>query len=122
MLLINLAWNNLWYNKKRTFLQLLLILVTLASLILYKGYVDYSKEGMALGFIEKSGHIQILAKESEGFLNHVDLEKLISFLRSFPDVASIESVLHFSGIIGNEKTSTIFWGEAFDHPENRYGV
>lgn len=108
-LLINLAWSNLWYNKKRTILQLLLILITLAALILYKGYIDYSKEGMALGFIEKSGHLQIKSKNYE-YLSPKDLNKLFSNLNEKTEVSKLEAVLKFSGIIGNENTSTIFWG------------
>ena len=121
VLLINLAWSNLWYNKKRTTLQILLILITLSALILYKGYVDYSKEGMALGFIEKSGHIQIKSKHSE-HLNPEDLYKLGLKLSEKVEVENLEAVLKFSGIIGNENISTIFWGEAYDNPNKRYGV
>ena len=120
-LLINLAWSNLWYNKKRTILQLLLILITLAALILYKGYIDYSKEGMALGFIEKSGHLQIKSKNYE-YLSPKDLNKLFSNLNEKTEVSKLEAVLKFSGIIGNENTSTIFWGEAYDNPDKKYGV
>ncbi|MDY5764560.1 MAG: FtsX-like permease family protein [Treponema sp.] len=120
-LLINLAWSNLWYNKKRTILQFLLILITLAALILYKGYIDYSKEGMALGFIEKSGHLQIKSKNSE-YLSPKDLNKLFSNLSKKTEVNKLEAVLKFSGIIGNENTSTIFWGEAYDNPDKKYGV
>lgn len=121
ILLINLAWNNLWYNKKRTILQFILIIITLTALILYKGYVDYSKEGMALGFIEKSGHLQIKSKTSE-YLSPDDLYKINSKLREESEVNKIEAVLKFSGIIGNENISTIFWGEAYDNPDKRYGV
>lgn len=120
-LLINLAWSNLWYNKKRTILQFLLILITLAALILYKGYIDYSKEGMSLGFIEKSGHLQIKSKNSE-YLNPEDLNKLVSKLNEKTEVYKLESVLNFSGIIGNENVSAIFWGEAYDNPDKKYGV
>ena len=120
-LLINLAWSNLWYNKKRTILQFLLILITLAALILYKGYIDYSKEGMSLGFIEKSGHLQIKSKNSE-YLSPEDLNKLISKLNEKTEVYKLESVLNFSGIIGNENVSAIFWGEAYDNPDKKYGV
>ena len=120
-LLINLAWSNLWYNKKRTILQFLLILITLAALILYKGYIDYSKEGMSLGFIEKSGHLQIKSKNSE-YLSPKDLNKLFSNLNEKTEVSKLEAVLKFSGIIGNENTSTIFWGEAYDNPDKKYGV
>lgn len=120
-LLINLAWSNLWYNKKRTILQFLLILITLAALILYKGYIDYSKEGMSLGFIEKSGHLQIKSKNSE-YLSSEDLNKLVSKLNEKTEVYKLESVLNFSGIIGNENVSAIFWGEAYDNPDKKYGV
>lgn len=120
--MVSLAWSNLWYNKRRTLLQLLLMSITLGSLILYKGYVDYSRKGMALSFIEKSGHLQISSKNKGQFLSPNDLSGLMAFFNTASETASIESVLIFSGIIGNENTSTIFWGEAYDNPETRYGI
>lgn len=117
----NIAWNNLWYNKKRTILQLTLIIIALASLLLYKGYVEYSKEGMAIGFINKSGSIQIKNCDDK-FLNKDEISQIKNYLKDFDEISNVECVLNFSGIIGNESESTIFWAEAYDNPELRYGV
>ena len=37
----------------------MIISITFASINLYNGYVTYTKDGMALGFIEQSGNFQI---------------------------------------------------------------
>ncbi len=122
MFLLNLAWNNLFFNLKRTILQILLISVALAALILFQGYVEYSREGMALGFIQKSGNIQIAKQDTDALIEGDELAELHAALSKFPAIASTEAVLKFSGIIGTDRTSAIFWGEAFDRPELHYGV
>ena len=121
-MIFDLAWHNLWYNKKRTILQLILIAITLSALVLFRGYVDYSREGMALGFIEKNGNIQISHNDGTSILDCDDLSLINSVLSGYEGIKKIDKVLEFSGIIGTEKVSTIFWGLAFDNPNERYGV
>ena len=128
MFLFKIGWDNLWYNKKRTLLIILLIIVTTMAMILYNGYIQYTKEGMALGFIESSGNFQISKAflgitEPEGALiNEDEIEEIKKILSSINTVKSVECVLEFSGIIGNEYTSEIFWGEAVDNPEKKSKV
>lgn len=124
MYLIKIAWNNLFFNKKRTILITLLIAIACASMLLYNGYVQYAENGMSLGYISKSGHIQIASK---GFWasnnNTLLLSKDISFINNyfFNDflVKENENVLEVSGIIGNSENSTIFWAETYDNPEKK---
>ncbi|NLM00781.1 MAG: ABC transporter permease [Treponema sp.] len=128
MFLFKIGWDNLWYNKKRTLLIILLVIVTTMAMILYNGYIQYTKEGMALGFIESSGNFQISKAflgitEPEGALiNEDEIEEIKKILSSINTVKSVECVLEFSGIIGNEYTSEIFWGEAVDNPEKKSKV
>ena len=51
MYLIKLAFNNLKYNFRRTISLISLITMSAASIILYQGYVEYCREGMASGYI-----------------------------------------------------------------------
>ena len=124
MMLVKLSLSNLTYNLRRTILQVLLIAVALSSLILYKGYVDYSKDGMALGFIENSGNLQISSATVGENLNGEDIDFINSVLNQYGDdvVDKIEPVLSFKGLIKNGKESTIFWGLSFDSPEQQFGV
>ncbi|AEE17414.1 ABC transporter permease [Treponema brennaborense] len=122
MIVVKLAWTNLWANWKRTLLQLVLIMVTVSSLILYRGYTEYSKQGMALSFIEKTGNLQISKKNNSEYLTEAEMNMIFSELKNSSIIKNVEPVLDFSGIIGTDKTSTIFWGEAYDNPEKKYGV
>ncbi|HPY53770.1 MAG TPA: FtsX-like permease family protein [Treponemataceae bacterium] len=128
MFLFKIGWDNLWYNKKRTLLIILLIIVTTMAMILYNGYIQYTKEGMALGFIESSGNFQItkeflgMAEPEDVLISEEEIEEIKNILSSVNDVKSVECVLEFSGIIGNEYTSEIFWGEAVDNPEKKSKV
>ena len=38
------------------------------------------------------------------------------------NIKQLDAVLEFSGIIGTENVSSIFWGYAFDNPEIKYGA
>ena len=111
MFLFKIGWDNLWYNKKRTLLIILLIIVTTMAMILYNGYIQYTKEGMALGFIESSGNFQItkeflgMAEPEDVLISEEEIEEIKNILSSVNDVKSVECVLEFSGIIGNEYTS-----------------
>lgn len=129
MYLILLAFNNLKHNVKRTIAMIIIIAVALASIILYKGYVEYSKEGMRLGYTQSSGDFQIAlnnywsnnSKENQ-LIDDNTLQKILSFLQNDNRVDYIDCVYDFSGIVGNENSSEIFWGKGFDYPEKHYSA
>lgn len=129
MYLIKLAWDNLWYNRKRTISMLLLIALALSSTQLFKGYVEYSAQGMKIGYVYASGHFQIAKKgfwdelTSATMLDENDLTKIETVLaKHLKHIASVEPILDFNGIIGNEKTSAIFFGRAYEHSEANSNV
>lgn len=122
MIVVKLAWTNLWANWKRTLLQLLLIMVAVSSLILYRGYTEYTKQGMALGYIEKTGNLQISKQEKSEYLTEDEMNAIFLEIESSSVIKNIEPVLEFSGIIGTDTSSSIFWGEAYDNPEKKYGI
>ncbi|CEM63065.1 ABC transporter permease [Treponema phagedenis] len=123
MFLIKSAWDNITFNKKRNTFSILLIAIASASILLFQGYVEYSKQGMALGFIQKSGNIQIRVKgphdtfqKDANLLTAKDILQLREFCAQLPEITDIDAVLEFNGIIGTEKNSSIFWGAAYDKP------
>lgn len=128
MYLVKLAFDNLWYNTRRTIFSIVLISLALVAIVLYKGYVEYSSRGLKIGFIEKSGHLQIAQKgfwdveDSLHILKKADLLKISNILQKQKGVSAIEPVLEFNGIIGNEKRSTIFFAYAYEHPETNSNV
>jgi putative ABC transport system permease protein len=123
-----MAWSNLFYNIRRTVLMILLIAVALCSVILYRGYVAYSREGMKLGFIERSGNLQIAIPDfwkfggNDQVMEAETIDAVYEILNGDPDIKQIEPVLDFSGIIGTEAVSRIFWGKAYENPYNYFGV
>lgn len=123
MFLIKSAFDNIVFNKKRAIFSILLIAIASASIILLQGYVEYSKQGMALGFIAKSGNLQIGKKGSWDILRNgidtlhaQDIAQLRTFCTQLPEAEKIDAVLEFNGIIGTQNRSSVFWGLAYDHP------
>jgi putative ABC transport system permease protein len=121
-ILIALAWDNVFYNKSRTILVVILTAIAFSSIALFRGYTRYSSEGMKLGYIEKTGNFRIAP---DGFWSHGNKEMLFEpdglrilsgILNSINTVSMVNPIIEFSGIIGNEKQSQIFWGEAREEP------
>lgn len=67
---------------------------------------------MKVGYVYASGHFQIA--KSTMLLGKNDLGKITSILASTKNIASVEPILDFSGIMGNEKTSAIFLPEGMN--------
>lgn len=129
MFILRLALGNLYYNVKRTVALILIISVATTSIILYKGYVEYSKEGMTLGFIASSGDFQIATinywEKGSSSLNYLSSEQnrlIIEKLNAINKIEYYDSVIDFSGIIGNELASVIFWGKGFDFPQKHFSA
>ncbi|UTC62542.1 ABC transporter permease [Treponema sp. OMZ 787] len=125
MFLIKSAWDNIKFHKKRSILSILLIAIASAAILLYRGFVEYSEQGMAIGFIQESGHIQAAVKDfwdkkntADLILTSNDLNKLKNVFEKIPEIENFDSVLNFQGIIGTENSSSIFWGSGYDEPHS----
>jgi len=123
MFLLKTAWDNICFHKKRSILSILLIAVTSSTILLYKGYVEYSEQGLAMSFIEASGHIQVGYRNYDLQMNEVrrpmtKTEQGIvkDYFSSLPQIKKVDAILDFQGIIGTEKNSKVFWGIAYDDP------
>lgn len=129
MYLVKLAFDNLRHNVKRTLAMIIIIAVATMAIILYQGYVEYSKEGMTLGFIQSTGDFQIAltdywnnnASETH-IMNDEMLKKILAKLKGDSRIDYYDCVYDFSGIVGNENSSAIFWGKGFDRPEKQYSA
>lgn len=64
MFLLKSVWDNILFHAKRSFLSVLLITIASSAMLLYRGFVEYSEQGLALGFISNSGHIQVSMKSA----------------------------------------------------------
>ena len=136
MFLLKSVWDNILFHAKRSFLSVLLITIASSAMLLYHGFVEYSEQGLALGFISNSGHIQVSMKsaaepQSTGtgntantdntgtaLLNARDMETLRSIYADMPAVKSSDAVLNFQGIIGTDTDTAVFWGAGYDSPQH----
>ena len=123
MFLLKSAWDNIRFHGKRSMLSIALIAIVSGTILLYRGFVEYSEQGMAIGFIETSGHIQISrsqadgTRESEALLTAADLDSLKLIIAKTPHVSTYDAVLRIQGIIGAGECSSIFWGAGYDAPQ-----
>lgn len=128
MFLLKSAWDNLKFHKKRSILSILLIAIASGAILLYRGFVEYSEQGMAIGFITDSGHIQVAVKDfwdkkdnKDLILTSENLTELKKIFDKIPQISNFDFVLNFQGIIGTENSSSIFWGAGYDEPHS-FGV
>lgn len=129
MYLIKLAFDNLKYNLKRTFSLIALLTISTCAVILYQGYVEYCREGMATGYISTSGHLEIATKdfwngseEADIYINDDQLNQIYQYLKTDENIKFFDTVLDFGGLAGYNNNSTVFWGKGYDHPEKYFGA
>ncbi len=123
MFLLKTAWENIFFHKKRSFLSVALVAVATATILLSRGLVEYFERGMAIGFIQASGHIEIAKKGfwdaktvENSFLDKDEIIFLNEYVGGLSHLKSQDAVLNFQGMIGTDEVSTIFWGQAYDEP------
>lgn len=127
MFLLKSVWDNILFHAKRSFLSVLLITIASSAMLLYRGFVEYSEQGLALSFISNSGHIQVSMKSAAepqhtdntgtALLSARDMEMLRSIYADMPAVKSSDAVLNFQGIIGTDTDTAVFWGAGYDSPQ-----
>ena len=125
MFLLKSAWDNIKFHKKRSILSILLITIASAAILLYRGFVEYSEQGMAIGFIQESGHLQVALKDfwnnkntADMILTVHDMNKLKDLFDKIPEIVSSDAVLNFQGIIRTQNSSSIFCGAGYDEPHS----
>ncbi len=120
MNIIKLAWDNLWYNKTRTILNILLIVVAFTSLMFISGFNNYSKDGLMMSVVDANGSIVIADKsywninsEKVNMLYNDDIEIISEKLDSYKNVSGYQKKMDVSGLIGTENKSKFFMGHAY---------
>ncbi|MDA0089984.1 FtsX-like permease family protein [Brachyspira hyodysenteriae] len=123
MNIIKLAFDNLWYNKTRTILNMILIIVSFVSLMMISGYNNFTKEGIITSINTSGGSVVIADKsywdnksEKINMLNNNDFEAIYKKLDTINEVNDYQKKLDISGLIGNENKSKFFSGYAYEKP------
>ena len=121
MNIIKLAFDNLWYNKTRTILNMILIIVSFVSLMMISGYNNFTKEGIIISVNTSGGSVVIADKsywdtksEKINMLNNNDFEVIYKKLDTINEVNDYQKKLDISGLIGNESKSKFFSGYAYE--------
>jgi putative ABC transport system permease protein len=113
---LRIALRNVFRNRRRTLLSLLLIALGTASLFVFKGYFDFIHWGMGQEAVLQYGHLQIAdpafwSSTAEGYeylISQEKLDRIASILKDDPDFDSYTVRLTFTGIVGTEKKSSVF--------------
>lgn len=114
--MLRIALRNVFRNRRRTLLSLLLIALGTASLFVFKGYFDFIHWGMGEQAVEENGHLQIADpvfwdKSAEGYeylISKEKLDQIVGILKNDPDFQSYTVQLAITGIVGTEKKSSVF--------------
>lgn len=127
MILLRMAWDNLFYNGRRTLITVLLLAAVITGLVLFKGYIVFVSEGIARGFIATTGNLKIAKtayweNKKHAALNSDEFNLLQNRLAQDSRISFIDPVLEFYGLIGTIETSTVFYSAAHDNPEYLYTI
>ena len=121
MNILKLAWDNLWYNRTRTILNVLLIVVAFTSLMFISGYNNYSKDGLMLSVVDGNGSVVIadisywnVNSEKVNIMNSDDISVITKKLDTYENVLGYQKKLDVSGLIGTENKSKFFMGHAYE--------
>jgi len=128
MIYLKIAFLNIFRNKRRTFLTMLVIVSGITSIIIFGGYVQYMYWGLRESFIRTQlGHIQVYKKGYAQEGNIDPLEYLISDYEQVrrlihevqPEVRAVSAQLEFSGLVSTSEKTTVFIGKGIE-PETDY--
>ncbi len=114
--MLRIALRNVFRNRRRTLLSLLLIALGTASLLVFKGYFDFIDWGMGLQAVDEYGHLQIAdmrywegtAEGYEYLIRKDQLDQIIAILKKDPDFEDSTVRLTFTGLVGTDKKSSVF--------------
>jgi len=128
MIYLKIAFLNIFRNKRRTFLTMLVIVSGITSMIIFGGYVQYQYWGLRESFIRTQlGHIQVYRKGYAQEGNIDPLQYLISDYEQVrrvihevqPEVRAVSAQLEFSGLVSTSEKTTVFIGKGIE-PETDY--
>lgn len=114
--MFKIALRNVFRNRRRTLLSLLLIALGTASLFVFKGYFDFVYWRTGQDAVAIYGHLQIADARlwdasSGGYEYLIDpgkLDRIKAILLQDPDLQNMTVRLTLSGIVGTERKSSVF--------------
>ncbi len=116
---LNLAFRNIFRNKRRSFFTLMSIVIGIAGLVVFQGFVRNQMVQFRASVVQGGiGHLQVAASPDyylKGEYNPFDYilpdsEKLISTLRKVEYVKSVIPALGFTGLAASsEKTISLLF-------------
>lgn len=114
--MLKIALRNVFRNRRRTLLNLLLIALGTAALVLLRGYTQDTFEAVKEEFIGGLWHLQITHKgywdgKFKGY-EYIIPEETVAWLkerlRSEGEVVAVASQLRMTGLVGTQERSTSF--------------
>jgi putative ABC transport system permease protein len=115
------AWKNVFRNKRRTLITLILASIGTAAVLMASGFALYTYDSLKQMAARESGHV-VLAngdyfdKDEETPLQYglSNSQSLIDHLLDDPRVSMVLPRLSFSGLISNGEKSAIYIGKGVD--------
>lgn len=122
MIFLQIAWNNVLRNRRRTIATLISIVFGIAMMVFVNGFNDGMSLQWANSLInETDGHLKVHHKEFYKFgisdMEQVlieDPQLLIEELQENSHVVAVMPRVSLAGLAGNEENSTIFYGGVQD--------
>ncbi len=122
MVFLRIAWSNLLRNRRRTVVTLLAMTIGIAVMVFTNGFNAGMSQQWADTLIdERAGHLQIHHQDYYKYgVSDMELvligdpESLIATIRQHPHVTAVMAQTAIIGLIGNEESSTAFYGAAND--------
>jgi len=126
---IKIAWRNIFRNKRRTVLVVIMIMFAVSLSLLFEGFLEDMRQGWLKAVIHgETGHIQIMRKGylESSILSPLDClisspKEIEGLLKKDKDVVGVTKRISFGGLIAVADKTTIFNGIGVD-PANEYKI
>jgi ABC-type transport system, involved in lipoprotein release, permease component len=119
--MFKIAWRNILRNKRRSALSLSIIVIGVAVLFIFKGYMSHSLNGLTTLALSEYGNLEIAAdgywnnnSDERHLLTETDIVKIKKILNGNRTVHDFSTQLSMFGFIGNETKSVIISGQGIE--------
>lgn len=125
--MLKLAFFNIFRDVRRSMMISFLLVSSVVFLLLFIGYMNYSSEGMEMGLVSSTGHIQIARKnyfnpkfssiKNNLILKDCEILQIKNEINKYSEFKSSNLIVNFEGLIGNSFVSKPFFATAFENPD-----
>ncbi|SCW41084.1 putative ABC transport system permease protein [Borreliella japonica] len=122
--MFKLAFFNIFRDVRRSMTVSFLLESSVVFLLLFIGYMNYSSEGMEMGLVSSTGHIQIAKKnyfnpkfssiKNNLMLKDCEILQIKNEINKYSEFKSSNLIVNFEGLIGNSVVSKPFFATAFE--------